>query len=102
MNGLTHAMVDAGKRLSWPQQVIVDKHSVGGLPGNRTQPIVVSIIAALGLVTPKTWLRAMTSPAGTADTRETIAPVDLQFSWNPALGASPKGVLSWGGGQEGR
>src|SRR6185312_13107500 len=46
--GLTRAMVDAGEQLSWDRPVVADKHSVGGLPGNRTTPIVVSIIAALG------------------------------------------------------
>ena len=97
MIGLTHAMVDAGKRLSWPQQVIVDKHSVGGLPGNRTTPIVVSIIAALGLVMPKTSSRAITSPAGTADTMETLAPVDLDVDRIREVVARQNGCLAWGG-----
>ncbi len=74
---LTRAMVDAGERLSWEKDVVVDKHSVGGLPGNRTTPIVVSIAASLGLTIPKTSSRAITSPAGTADMMETLAPVDL-------------------------
>ena len=30
---LTKAMVDAGEQLHWDSPVIVDKHSVGGLPG---------------------------------------------------------------------
>ena len=33
---LTHAMVKTGKTLSWPSDLVVDKHCVGGLPGNRT------------------------------------------------------------------
>src|SRR3990172_4009498 len=45
---LTRAMVEAGDRLSWNSQMVLDKHSVGGLPGNRTSPVVVSIIASLG------------------------------------------------------
>jgi thymidine phosphorylase len=97
MIGLTHAMVDAGKRLSWPQQVTVDKHSVGGLPGNRTTPIVVSIIAALGLVMPKTSSRAITSPSGTADTMETLAPVDLDIDRIREVVARQNGCLAWGG-----
>ncbi|MBT2829212.1 thymidine phosphorylase, partial [Staphylococcus coagulans] len=75
--GLTKAMVDVGDRLSWNAEIVLDKHSVGGLPGNRTTPIIVPIIAALGLTMPKTSSRAITSPAGTADTMETMAPVDL-------------------------
>ena len=76
---LTRVMVDVGERLSWAGSPIVDKHSVGGLPGNRTTPIVVSIVAAHGLTMPKTSSRAITSPAGTADTMETMAPVDLDL-----------------------
>jgi thymidine phosphorylase len=64
---LTRTMVAAGERLNWARRPIVDKHSVGGLPGNRTSPIVVAIVAACGLTIPKTSSRAITSPAGTAD-----------------------------------
>ena len=74
---LTQAMVDAGDRLRWPFAIVADKHSVGGLPGNRTSPIIVAIAAAAGLVIPKTSSRAITSPAGTADTMESLMPVSL-------------------------
>jgi thymidine phosphorylase len=77
--GLTDAMVGVGDRLAWPMHPVVDKHSVGGLPGNRTTPIVVAIVTACGLVMPKTSSRAITSPAGTADTMETLAPVELDI-----------------------
>lgn len=97
MTGLTRAMVDAGQRLSWPQSIIVDKHSVGGLPGNRTTPIVVSIVAALGLVMPKTSSRAITSPAGTADTMETLAPVDLDIAQIRDVVSRENACLAWGG-----
>ena len=80
MIGLTRAMAEAGDRLSWAARPIVDKHSVGGLPGNRTTPIVVAIAAACGLTMPKTSSRAITSPAGTADAMETLAPVDLDVA----------------------
>src|SRR3546814_8403714 len=73
-------MVEVGDRLAWPGDVIVDKHCVGGLPANRTTPIVVAIAAAAGLTIPKTSSRAITSPAGTADTMETMAPVDLDLA----------------------
>jgi len=76
---LTRAMIDAGESLEWGRSPIVDKHCVGGLPGNRTTPIVVAIVAACGLTIPKTSSRAITSPAGTADTMETLAPVDLDI-----------------------
>ncbi len=76
---LTRAMVNAGDRLKWNREIIADKHCVGGLPGNRTTPIVVSIVAAAGLLIPKTSSRAITSPAGTADTMSVMTRVKLEL-----------------------
>lgn len=95
--GLTRAMVATGDRLSWDQAVVLDKHSVGGLPGNRTTPIVVSIVAALGLTMPKTSSRAITSPAGTADAMETLAPIDLDDKAIRAVVEKEGGCIAWGG-----
>lgn len=94
---LTRAMVDVGELLSWDAPVIADKHSIGGLPGNRTTPIIVSIISALGLVIPKTSSRAITSPAGTADTMETLAPVDLDLKAIRRVVEREGGCVVWGG-----
>ena len=74
---LVKAMASAGTQLKWPSPVIVDKHCIGGIPGNRTSMIVVPIVAAHGLTIPKTSSRAITSPAGTADTMEVLARVDV-------------------------
>lgn len=94
---LTRAMVDVGDRLSWSNGPILDKHSVGGLPGNRTTPIVVAIVAAHGLTMPKTSSRAITSPAGTADTMETMAPVDLDIPAMRRVVEREGGCIVWGG-----
>lgn len=94
---LTHAMVEAGDRLKWPAGIVADKHSVGGLPGNRTTPIIVSIVAALGLMMPKTSSRAITSPAGTADTMETMAPVELDNDAIRRVVEHEGGCIVWGG-----
>ncbi len=94
---LTQAMVAAGTRLKWPGETIVDKHSVGGLPGNRTTPIVVSIVATQGLTMPKTSSRAITSPSGTADTMETLAPVDLDLATMQKVIEQEGGCIAWGG-----
>jgi thymidine phosphorylase len=97
MIALTRAMVDAGARVTWPTAPILDKHSVGGLPGNRTTPIVVPIVTAFGLTMPKTSSRAITSPAGTADTMEVLAPVALDL---PAMRRAVEregGCIVWGG-----
>jgi thymidine phosphorylase len=97
MVALTRAMVDAGERLNWHAHPVVDKHCVGGLPGNRTTPIVVAIAAACGLVMPKTSSRAITSPAGTADTMETLAPVDLDLARMRRVVEQEGACVVWGG-----
>ncbi|HEX4870241.1 MAG TPA: thymidine phosphorylase family protein, partial [Moraxellaceae bacterium] len=97
---LTEAMVAAGERLSWPHEVVVDKHCVGGLPGNRTTPIVVAIATANGLVMPKTSSRAITSPAGTADTMEVLTPVNLDLAAMRRVVDETGGCLVWGGAMQ--
>lgn len=94
---LSSAMVKAGERLSWPSTIVADKHCVGGLPGNRTTPIVVAIAASLGLTMPKTSSRAITSPSGTADTMETLAPVDLDLPAMRRVVETEGGCIAWGG-----
>lgn len=94
---LTRAMVDSGQRLDWGKDLVVDKHCVGGLPGNRTTPIVVAIIAAYGLTMPKTSSRAITSPAGTADTMEVLTYVDLDVSAMRKVVEQESGCVVWGG-----
>jgi thymidine phosphorylase len=94
---LTRAMIDTGERLYWGRSPIVDKHGVGGLPGNRTSLIVVPIVAACGLTIPKTSSRAITSPAGTADAMETIAPVDLSLATMRHVVENEGGCIAWGG-----
>lgn len=94
---LTAAMMNAGNRLTWPARPVLDKHCVGGLPGNRTTPIVVAIVAACGLTIPKTSSRAITSPAGTADTMETMAPVDLDLTAMRRVVEQEGGCVVWGG-----
>src|SRR3546814_2211949 len=73
-------MVEVGARMRVDAPCVVDKHCFGGLSGSRTTPIVVAIVAANGLLMPKTSSRAITSPAGTADVMETLAPVNLDIA----------------------
>jgi thymidine phosphorylase len=93
---LTGAMAKAGEQLRWDREII-DKHSVGGLPGNRTTPIVVAIAAAAGLTIPKTSSRAITSPAGTADAMETVTRVALDVRAIRRVVDAEGGCLAWGG-----
>jgi thymidine phosphorylase len=94
---MTRAMAEVGNRLDWQQPLVVDKHCIGGIPGNRTSMIVVPIAAAHGLTIPKTSSRAITSPSGTADTMEVLANVDLTEAQIRDIVAREGAVLAWGG-----
>ncbi len=95
---LTKEMYKYGEIISWPWHwKVMDKHSIGGIPGNRTTPIVVSIIAASGLKIPKTSSRSITSPAGTADTIEVLADVSFSAEEIKKIVKKTNGCLVWGG-----
>ncbi len=94
---LTKAMVESGEQLNWGEAIVVDKHCIGGIPGNRTTMIVMPIIAAHGMLMPKTSSRAITSPAGTADTMEVLAQVELSIEQMQKIVQQHRGMLTWGG-----
>ncbi|MBI4151224.1 thymidine phosphorylase, partial [Candidatus Woesearchaeota archaeon] len=94
---LTHAMTDTGLKLNIRRRPIIDVHSIGGVPGNRTTPIVVPIVAAAGLTIPKTSSRAITSPAGTADTLEVLTNVVLSKEKLERMAHEIGGFMVWGG-----
>lgn len=94
---LTKAMAEVGNKITWDCDMIVDKHCVGGVPGNRTTPIVVAIIAAFGLKIPKTSSRAITSASGTADTMEVLTKVEFDVENIKKIVNSQNGCLVWGG-----
>ncbi|QKG72585.1 thymidine phosphorylase family protein [Erythrobacter mangrovi] len=95
---LTQAMQESGQTLDWGDRLVLDKHCVGGVPGNRTTPIIVAIAAAAGFWIPKTSSRAITSPAGTADTMEVMTPVALGITELRRVVEQEGGCLVWGGG----
>lgn len=97
---LTDAIFKSGSTLKLRKKVIVDKHSIGGVPGNRTSMIVIPIIAAAGLTIPKTSTRSITSPAGTADTMEVLAPVALSLKKIKNVVSKTNACLVWGGTME--
>ncbi len=94
---LTQAMLENGDRLNWGEELVVDKHCIGGIPGNRTTPLIVSIVAAHGILIPKTSSRAITSPAGTADTMEVATRVELDPDRLREIVKNQRGCLAWGG-----
>ncbi len=92
----TKAMVSFGETLDFGGKVY-DKHSIGGVAGNRTTPLIVSICAAAGLIMPKTSSRAITSAAGTADVVEVLAKVDFSVSEIKKILRKANACLVWGG-----
>ena len=94
---LTQAMTESGARLDWHDSPVVDKHCIGGIPGNRTSMLVVPIVAAHGMLMPKTSSRAITSPSGTADSMEVLARVNLTPGELHDVVRKQHACLAWGG-----
>jgi len=94
---LTKAIVSQGNTLKLNKYPIIDKHCIGGLAGNRTTMVLVPIIAAAGLVMPKTSSRSITSPAGTADTMEVLAKVSFPMNKMKKVILETNGCIVWGG-----
>lgn len=95
---LTKAIVRHGGKLVFKDKIVLDKHCIGGVPGNRTTLITVPICAAAGLRVPKTSSRAITSPAGTADTMEVLANVTIDAKKLTKIANKIGAFISWGGG----
>src|SRR3990167_6709774 len=93
---LTRAMVETGNTFKF-SGIVADKHSTGGVAGTRTTMILVPIIAASGIKIPKTSSRAITTPSGTADTMETLAPVNFTPEQIEKIVQTTGGCIVWGG-----
>ena len=95
---LTNAIACSGETINWGDTVIFDKHSLGGVPGNKVTLLIVPIIAAAGLTIPKTSSRAITSPSGTADTFEAIgAQIEFSIDEMVDIANSVGGLIAWTG-----
>lgn len=95
--GLARARARHATTLDWPDTLVADKHSMGGIPGNRVSLVVIPIIAAHGLAIPKASSRAITSAAGTADTMEVLARVDLDSDQVQQVVKEARGCIVWNG-----
>jgi AMP phosphorylase len=93
---LTRAMVDTGAVIDFNRSCY-DKHSIGGVPGNKVTLLIVPIVAAAGLLIPKTSSRAITSASGTADTMEVLANVEFDAAELKEIATKTSGVIVWGG-----
>ena len=94
---LSRAMVETGSTLEIDKHPIVDKHSIGGVPGDKTTLLVVPIVAAAGLTIPKSSSRAITSAAGSADRVEVLMPVSLSIDEMREVVEKTNGCMVWGG-----
>lgn len=97
---LIEAFLESGEKISFQGRFIVDKHCIGGIPGNRTTPIVVSICVAAGLICPKSSSKAITSAAGTADVIGAIAEVEFSTKEIKKIVKKTGGCMVWGGSLE--
>ncbi len=95
---LTKSIVKHGSRLNFGKKLVVDKHCIGGVPGNRTTMVIIPIVTAAGLLMPKTSSRAITSPAGTADTMEVLANITNDAKKLKRIAEKVGGFMTWGGG----
>jgi len=96
MTALTLAEVRSGNIFYFGMDVY-DKHSTGGVPGNKVSLIIVPIVAAAGLTIPKSSTRAITSPSGTADSMEVLAPVAFDSDELKEIVAKENACIIWGG-----
>jgi len=97
VEALSKAMVETGSTLNLDKTPVLDKHSIGGIPGDKTSILVVPTVAAAGFVIPKTSSRAVTSPAGTADRVETLCLVNLTAEEIKEVVSKTNGCMVWGG-----
>ena len=97
---LTEAILESGSKLKLDRYPICDKHCIGGVAGNRTTPIIVSIVAAAGFTMPKTSTRSITSVSGTADTVEVFAPVTHSKERIEHIVKKTNACMVWGGALE--
>jgi AMP phosphorylase len=97
IEALSRAMVETGSTLRLGKKPVADKHSIGGIPGDKATILIVPIIAAAGFIIPKTSSRAVTSPAGTADRVENLCPVNLSMEEIMEVVNKTNGCMVWGG-----
>ena len=74
---LTRSMAGTGKTIDLGVKPVFDFHSLGGVPGNKITPIVVSIVASHGMCIPKLSSRSVSSACGTSDFVDTFCDVEM-------------------------
>ncbi|MFX1516131.1 MAG: thymidine phosphorylase [Promethearchaeota archaeon] len=76
IEAMARSFAESGRIFDFPGPTFA-KHSLGGVPGNKITLLIVPILAAAGLLIPKTSTHAITSASGTADSMNVLAPVEI-------------------------
>lgn len=96
IEAMARSFADSGSYFEYSGP-IMDKHSIGGVPGNKISLIIVPIIAAAGLTIPKISTHAITSPSGTIDSMGVLAPIDFTLSEVKEIIRETKGAIVYSG-----
>lgn len=88
---LTDAMLESGKRLSFSQKNIIDKHSTGGI-GDKASFVLAPIASAAGVKVPMIAGRGLGHTGGTVDKIEAIKGFETELD----LDAFSKKLLDQG------
>jgi AMP phosphorylase len=97
VEALSRSMIWSGKTIDFQKSPILDKHSIGGVPGDKTTLVVVPTVSAAGYIIPKSSSRAITSPSGTADRMEVLAPVSIKLEEITEIIERVGACIVWGG-----
>jgi len=74
---MAKAMAEAGEMLHFPW-IVADKHCMGWVPGNETTMIIIPLLASLWIKMPKTFSKAITTPAATGECVSVL--MDISFT----------------------
>lgn len=102
---MTKGMAESGDSMDFKnirpgEEIIADKHSIGGVAGKAITPTLIPILVSGGLIVPNTSTRAITSPAGTTDILEVVMPVSLTKEKVYEVVKKTGGCMFWGGSLE--
>jgi len=91
---LTEAIAGENERVFWDnEEMVVDHHCIGGIPGNKVDLIIAPIVAAYGMAIPKTAARSITSCSGVADVMGVLANVDFNETKLKQLVTENRGAI---------
>lgn len=92
------AMAETGEMFDFGKGIVADKHCMGGVPGNETTMIIVPLIASLGIKIPKSFSKAITSPAATGECVNTLMGIEFDKDKIYKIVEKTGACLIWGGG----